>query len=199
MAKLFVLSVRCLHCSAANNFEFHFCQRCSYERKIIGQPLPTTLDINLSDRLPPTTTCLFGQATSYSKQKDSLQQELELFVTSIPGSPTLWLSHPMIFVASLSMRTRRARPSRSHQRLSFPPHLSGRYSRCAFHLFLSRGPPEDLLTTDGCSWRWDFAWLPGWVCNKSGFIVHWAVRDYGPCRIDSMTYCFVLPSAGQSP
>ena len=32
---------------------------------------------------------LFDQATGYSKQKDSLQNELENFISSLPGCPTL--------------------------------------------------------------------------------------------------------------
>jgi hypothetical protein len=32
---------------------------------------------------------LFSQATSYSKQKDSLQKELEKFLDALPGSPSL--------------------------------------------------------------------------------------------------------------
>ena len=41
----------------------------------------------IDDRL--RQLALFDQATSYSKQKDSLQRELENFRSSLPGCPTI--------------------------------------------------------------------------------------------------------------
>ena len=88
MAKPFLSSVRCSH---ANDFDFRFCQRCGYKRKVLGS-LPTTapLEVDLmsiDDRSRQLT--LFDNATSYAKQKDSLQKAPEKFLLSIPGSPTM--------------------------------------------------------------------------------------------------------------
>ena len=38
VAKLFVPSVRCPVCSHANDFDFRFCQRCAYKRKVSHAP-----------------------------------------------------------------------------------------------------------------------------------------------------------------
>ena len=83
--------MRCPVCSHANDFDFRFCQRCGYKRKVL-ESLPTTATsgVNLEaidDRLRQLT--LFDNATSYATQKDSLQKAVEKFLLSIPGSPTL--------------------------------------------------------------------------------------------------------------
>lgn len=51
------------------------------------QPAVTIHLPYIDDRLKQLT--VFDQATSYAKQKDSLQRELEKFLASLPGSPTL--------------------------------------------------------------------------------------------------------------
>ena len=87
VAKLFAPSVRCPNCSHANDFDFRFCQRCGYNRKTLNRQDSTRLDVNVNaidDRL--RQLALFDQATSYSKQKDSLRKELENFLFSLPGS-----------------------------------------------------------------------------------------------------------------
>jgi len=66
VAKLFLPSVRFPVCSHANDFDFRFCQRCGYKRKVLGS-LPTTapLEVDLmssDDRLRQLT--LFDNATS---------------------------------------------------------------------------------------------------------------------------------------
>jgi len=49
---------------------------------------PLDVDVNAIDgRLQQLA--LFGQASSYSKQKDLLQKELENFLFSLPGYPTI--------------------------------------------------------------------------------------------------------------
>ena len=91
VAKLFVASVRCPCCSHANDFDFRFCQRCRYKRKTVTPCESTCLDSGtlqaIDERLHQLS--LFSEATSYSKQKDSLQKELERFLGSLPGCPTL--------------------------------------------------------------------------------------------------------------
>ena len=90
VAKLFAPSVRCPKCNHANDFDFRFCQRCGYNRKIIHcrSNTPLEVDVNAIDRRLQQLA-LFDQATGYSKQKDSLQNELENFISSLPGCPTL--------------------------------------------------------------------------------------------------------------
>ena len=90
VAKLFAPSVRCPTCGHANDSDFHHCQRCGYNRKILNSGKRTALAIDLDvidDQL--RQLALFDQATSYSKQKDSLQRELENFLSSLPGCLTI--------------------------------------------------------------------------------------------------------------
>ncbi|KAJ7375319.1 development of secondary female sexual characteriztics [Desmophyllum pertusum] len=87
VAKLFVPSVRCPVCSRANDSDFRFCQHCGYKRKIFSlvkksDTLKLDLD-SIDKRLQQLLN--FDQATSYSRQKDSLQKELEAFLSALPG------------------------------------------------------------------------------------------------------------------
>ena len=92
MAKLFVPSVRCPICYHANDSDFHYCQRCGYKRKVIcpsrvGQ-VGVNVDLSQIDkRLQELLN--YDQATSYSKQKDSLQKQLEAFLSALLGQVTL--------------------------------------------------------------------------------------------------------------
>lgn len=75
IAKLFLPSVRCPICGHANDFDFLFCQRCGYKRRVLTARPKVLLDVNVSDiddRL--RQLALFEQATSYAKQKESLQR-----------------------------------------------------------------------------------------------------------------------------
>lgn len=92
MAKLFVPSVRCPTCSRANDIDFRFCQQCGYKRKLIGERQNSLKlkGVNVDEidaRLQELRN--YDQATSYSKQKDSLQKELESFLAALPGSVTV--------------------------------------------------------------------------------------------------------------
>ena len=91
MAKLFIASVRCPICQHANDFNFRFCQQCGYNRKITQGPGPGSVPVELLDNIDARIKQLFDfdKATSYSKQKDSLQKELEQFLYSLPGHVTL--------------------------------------------------------------------------------------------------------------
>ena len=91
MAKLFVPSVRCPVCSRANDSDFRFCQHCGYKRKIFSlvkksDTLKLDLD-SIDKRLQQLLN--FDQATSYSRQKDSLHKELEAFLSALPGQVSL--------------------------------------------------------------------------------------------------------------
>ena len=91
IAKLFVPSVRCPVCSHANDHDFRYCQRCGYVRKISStHRLQQTMQIDLDgidNRLQELFD--FQHSTRYGKQKDSLQRELESFLTALPEHVTL--------------------------------------------------------------------------------------------------------------
>jgi len=90
VAKLFAPSVRFPKCIRANDFDLRFCQQCSYNRKIINScnRTPPGVVVNAIDgRLQQLA--LIDQATSYSKQNDSIQKELEYFLSSLPGYSTI--------------------------------------------------------------------------------------------------------------
>ena len=70
--------------------DFRFCQRCGYRRKIVFEDgvEATKIDLHQIDqRLQQLLN--FDQATSYAKQKLSLQKELEAFLAALPGRVTL--------------------------------------------------------------------------------------------------------------
>ena len=90
VAKLFAPSVRYPNCGHANDSDFRYCQRCGYTRKILNNGKRTALAIDMDiidDQL--RQLALLDQAASYSKQKDSLQRELENFLSSLPGCLTI--------------------------------------------------------------------------------------------------------------
>ena len=77
--------MKCPRCSYPNDSDF--CQQCGYKRKVLNNRTSTPLDVDVNaidDRL--RQLALFDQATCYSKQKASLQKELENFLSSLPGS-----------------------------------------------------------------------------------------------------------------
>ena len=90
--------MRCPKCGHANDVDFRFCQRCAYQRKVVNayRESPSSHIINLEDidaRLHQLL--MFGQATSYAKQKDSLKNELQKFLASLPGCPTMAIVTPV--------------------------------------------------------------------------------------------------------
>ena len=90
VAKMFVASVRCPICQHSNDFDFRFCQRCGYNRKILKAATVREVSVDL-DALDARVQQLFNydNATSYVRQKDSLQKELEGFLSALPGYVTL--------------------------------------------------------------------------------------------------------------
>ncbi len=90
VAKLFVPSVRCPTCAHPNDHDFRFCQSCGYKRKLLGQVQKSVIQLDIED-LDARIQQLFNfdKATAYSKQKDSLQKELEGFLASLPGNVTM--------------------------------------------------------------------------------------------------------------
>ena len=92
MAKLFVQSVKCPTCGHANDFDFRFCQRCGYKRKVMTTLVQEHSDVIVDlDGIEVRLQQLlhYDQATSYKKQKDSLQRELQAFLGALPGFVTL--------------------------------------------------------------------------------------------------------------
>lgn len=90
MAKLFVPSVKCPSCSHANDIDFRYCQCCGYIRKVLHVDRVKAINVDfdqIDQRLQQLLS--FDQATSYAKQKLSLQKELEAFLAALPGRVTL--------------------------------------------------------------------------------------------------------------
>ena len=85
--KLFCQSVSCPRCEYANDATFRYCQNCGYKRKILTvghtQRTDVTLDVSALDNRLSQIASLSAN-TSYSKQKSSLQKELEFFLASLP-------------------------------------------------------------------------------------------------------------------
>lgn len=95
VAKLFVPSVRCPKCSRANDIDFRYCQCCGYQRHVVGITHQTPIQIDLSrvdSRLEHLMN--YDRTTNYSKQKESLQRELEAFLSALPNHVTLATATP---------------------------------------------------------------------------------------------------------
>ena len=88
--------MKCPECSHANDVDFRFCQRCGYKQRIrstshVQSGLQVDLE-TLDNRLRELLD--YDHATKYSKQKDSIQCELESFLAALPSSITLAMVTP---------------------------------------------------------------------------------------------------------
>ena len=91
VAKLFTPSVACPTCLYPNDFTFRFCQLCGYQRHIFHETTTSStsvIDVSTLDARLRELAAV-DQATSYARQKHSLQAELEVFLASLPGRPTI--------------------------------------------------------------------------------------------------------------
>ena len=112
VAKLFVQSVKCPACGHANDFDFRFCQRCGYKRKFVTTAVNDRINIAVDiEEIEARLQQLFNydQATSYRKQKDSLQKELETFLGALPGFVTLATVSPRDLCRFLVFKDRHGR------------------------------------------------------------------------------------------
>lgn len=99
MAKLFVPFVRWPVCSHASDSDFRFCQHCGYTRKNLSSikksvSLKVDLD-SLDKRLQQLLN--FDQATSYSKQKNSLRNKLEALAQSVTPLPSFIIARDQAY------------------------------------------------------------------------------------------------------
>ena len=121
MAKLFVPSVRCPVCSHANDSDFRFCHYCGYTSKIlssINKSGSLKFDLNSIDkRLQQLLN--FDQATSYSKQKDTLRKELEAFLSALPGHVSLATVSPRDICRFLVFKDKDGRTQIHHNGCQF--------------------------------------------------------------------------------
>ena len=78
-----------------------------YSRKIVHFRQSRSVGINL-DEIDTRLNQLwnFDQATGYSKQKDSLQKELENFLSGLPGKPSLAIVSPRDLCRFLAFKDR---------------------------------------------------------------------------------------------
>ena len=161
IAKLFAPSVRCPNCGHANDSDFRYCQRCGYNRKILNSGKRTALAIDMEvidDRL--RQLALFDQATSYTKQKDSLQRELENFLSSLPGCLTMATVTPRDICRFLVYKDRNGK-TQVHR--NGCPHLGKKGTHdCACPLRLSYktrdsyiGKLRAIFHAHGCDGEWD--------------------------------------------
>ena len=120
MAKLFIQSVKCPICGHANDSDFRFCQLCGYTRKVMS-PLKTgrlIIDLdNIDSRLQQLFS--YDQATRYSKQKDSLQKELEAFLSALPGHISLATVTPRDLCRFLIYKDRNGKTQVHHNSCQF--------------------------------------------------------------------------------
>ena len=95
MARVYVPAVRCPFCQHPNDFNFRYCQMCAYRRKVVN-PLPSNppqVDIKQIDARLDFLTCA-SLSTPYEKQKQSLKQELQSFLSALPGKKTIFSASP---------------------------------------------------------------------------------------------------------
>ncbi|KAK3731834.1 hypothetical protein QZH41_020195, partial [Actinostola sp. cb2023] len=92
----FLSAVRCPTCPYANDHTFRFCQKCGYARKKRTHcisPL-ASLDVKALD-LRIASLQQAASSSVYSKQKQSLAEELEVFLYSLPGHKSLASAAPI--------------------------------------------------------------------------------------------------------
>ena len=121
MAKLFIPSVRCPVCSHASDSDFRFCQHCGCKRKVLSSinksgSLKVDLD-SIDKRLQQLLN--FDQATSYSKQKDTLRKELEAFLSALPGQVSLATVPPRDIYRFLIFKNKDGRTQIHHNGCQF--------------------------------------------------------------------------------
>ena len=88
VAKMFVACVRYPIYQHPNDFDFRFSQRCGYNRKILKAAGEVSVDLDVIDA-QVQQLLNYDKANSYVKQKDSLQKELEGFLSALPSYVTL--------------------------------------------------------------------------------------------------------------
>ena len=96
VARLFVPAVKCPECGYPNDHTFRFCQMCDYKRKCQPSRLLSISPVDVSaldERLTQLHT--LSLSSSYSKQKSSLKNELEIFLRSLPGEKSLFSAMPI--------------------------------------------------------------------------------------------------------
>ena len=90
VARIFIPAVKCPICLHPNDFNFRFCQMCGYKRKVLQSLPPNSLQVDLQKidaRLNLLTSA--SLSTPYEKQKQSLKEELEVFLRALPGRKSL--------------------------------------------------------------------------------------------------------------
>lgn len=96
VARLFKPAVACPTCNYANDHTFKFCQQCGYVRRIVPCTLKDSVSFDLlsiDNRLDQLQQQRLSSA--YSKQKQSLKQEFESFLFSLPARKTLFDALPL--------------------------------------------------------------------------------------------------------
>ena len=112
VARLFTPAVSCPTCSYPNDHTFNYCQRCGYVRRRGNPPKRKALSLDLpaiDNRIQVLQQRNLSSA--YSRQKQSLKEELENFLHALPGRKTLFDAIPFMSGVFLSTRMLWARHS----------------------------------------------------------------------------------------
>ena len=122
VCKLFVQSVKCPTCGQANDFDFRFCQRCGYKRKVMTTLVKEHSDVivdldGIEVRLQQLLN--YDQATSYKNQKNSLQRELEAFLGALLGFVTLATVTPRDYCRFLILKYKNGKHRYTAIRVNF--------------------------------------------------------------------------------
>ena len=113
---MFVAFVKCPFCQQPSDFDFRFCQRCGYHRKILKAATISQIPVDL-DAIDARVQQLLNndKTTGYSKQKDSLQKELEGFLSALPGYVTLATVTPRDLCRFLVCQDKHGRRTQIHR------------------------------------------------------------------------------------
>ena len=108
VAKLFTPAVACQKCAYANDESFRFFQRCGYAQRLVFVPDPPhRVEIDetmICERLWQLSKR--RSSSSYSRQKNSLEKELESFLSSLSSPKSLASALPSDIIAFLERKER---------------------------------------------------------------------------------------------
>ena len=161
VAKMFVASVRCPTCQHPNDFDFRFCHRCSYNRKILKATTIGEVSVDL-DAIDARIQQLlnYDKATNYAKQKDSLQKELESLLSALPGYVTLATVTPRDLCRFLAYKDKHGKTQVHRNSCSFLGQPGKQYCGCPTRLSYKTvdsyiGKLRSIFHANGRNGEWD--------------------------------------------
>lgn len=143
--RLWTPAVRCPECLYPNDTGFKFCQRCGHKRKVTSpkdSPVKVEVDMWAIDRRLESLRSTF-LSKPYQRQKDSLLQEFENFLFSLPTSKSLFNASPRDVRSFLVWKDSKGK-TKVH-RPSCRLFGSTRKGRCACPTTLAAGTVDNLI------------------------------------------------------